>query len=632
MSKISTLPFVAAPAGDETVVILKDGVAKRARIDDLGNASALTAQKWAEGVEPGGAGTRSAKGWAQDENVVAVAGAIDDITTLAAQSPAIAAIAGDLPEILGAPAAAAEQADRAEMAAASVTFSYRIAPESGYRFVFTVADPDNLGRRIVYGLGLDGIHRFYGGVELPAGSVRLTDLNADLRRRVFSDLFTRESGYRFGLTVPDADGLGSRLALHFDGHHWHGPFKGDTARALAVDPLAVGATIDVEVVIASNGSQQLKRIDRATGVATMITSPATVGNAASPRMAGDDVFFVDTTKRAPHSGRMWVAHGGTPKAATPGKRMVFIGHSLNQGPIGIQPNPVNPRAGVIGSLPAEMQALLGTGWDIVNRGNFGATAVGIAALNGAEPVLIRVTGGSIPAAAPVTLTRITPDADLASPLPANLAGPLAPGLNPYLMPLRGTVLGQPCVLTFAANVYSIAQVGGTAPLAVPNDTPFIVDMGDLDDRIFVIWNLRNRPLGAAVGVFETALIGSIKTHSRQFILITDPYWPTAGASYEGLSAPDQTARNAMKAHNDWKLANHPDSTFDLNAWLWDLGPTGAFAMTGIVRTAADDAAIADQVTPPSLTYDGQIHFNAPTNRALALRLRDTHMIPKGMLL
>lgn len=632
MSKISTLPFVAAPAGDETVVILKDGVAKRARIDDLGNASALTAQKWAEGVEPGGAGTRSAKGWAQDENVVAVAGAIDDITTLAAQSPAIAAIAGDLPEILGAPAAAAEQADRAEMAAASVTFSYRIAPESGYRFVFTVADPDNLGRRIVYGLGLDGIHRFYGGVELPAGSVRLTDLNADLRRRVFSDLFTRESGYRFGLTVPDADGLGSRLALHFDGHHWHGPFKGDTARALAVDPLAVGATIDVEVVIASNGSQQLKRIDRATGVATMITSPATVGNAASPRMAGDDVFFVDTTKRAPHSGRMWVADGGTPKAATPGKRMVFIGHSLNQGPIGIQPNPVNPRAGVIGSLPAEMQALLGTGWDIVNRGNFGATAVGIAALNGAEPVLIRVTGGSIPAAAPVTLTRITPDADLASPLPANLAGPLAPGLNPYLMPLRGTVLGQPCVLTFAANVYSIAQVGGTAPLAVPNDTPFIVDMGDLDDRIFVIWNLRNRPLGAAVGVFETALIGSIKTHSRQFILITDPYWPTAGASYEGLSAPDQTARNAMKAHNDWKLANHPDSTFDLNAWLWDLGPTGAFAMTGIVRTAADDAAIADQVTPPSLTYDGAIHFNAPTNRALALRLRDTHMIPKGMLL
>lgn len=632
MSKISTLPFVAAPAGDETVVILKDGVAKRARIDDLGNASALTAQKWAEGVEPGGAGTRSAKGWAQDENVVAVAGAIDDITTLAAQSPAIAAIAGDLPEILGAPAAAAEQADRAEMAAASVTFSYRIAPESGYRFVFTVADPDNLGRRIVYGLGLDGIHRFYGGVELPAGSVRLTDLNADLRRRVFSDLFTRESGYRFGLTVPDADGLGSRLALHFDGHHWHGPFKGDTARALAVDPLAVGATVDVEVVIASNGSQQLKRIDRATGVATMITSPATVGNAASPRMAGDDVFFVDTTKRAPHSGRMWVAHGGTPKAATPGKRMVFIGHSLNQGPIGIQPNPVNPRAGVIGSLPAEMQALLGTGWDIVNRGNFGATAVGIAALNGAEPVLIRVTGGSIPAAAPVTLTRITPDADLASPLPANLAGPLAPGLNPYLMPLRGTVLGQPCVLTFAANVYSIAQVGGTAPLAVPNDTPFIVDMGDLDDRIFVIWNLRNRPLGAAVGMFETALIGSIKTHSRQFILITDPYWPTAGASYEGLSAPDQTARNAMKAHNDWKRANHPDSTFDLNAWLWDLGPTGAFAMTGIVRTAADDAAIADQVTPPSLTYDGQIHFNAPTNRALALRLRDTHMIPKGMLL
>lgn len=634
MSKISALPFVAEPDGDETVVILKDGVSKRARIDALGATSAATAQKWAEGIEPGGPGTRSAKGWAEDENVVAVAGAIDDITALAPQATAIATIAEELPDILAVPAAASVEANRAETAAASVTFSYRIAPESGFRYIQTVADADGLGRRIVYGFGTDEVHRFYGGVELPAGSVRLADFNADLRKRVFSDLFTSESGYRFALTVADADGLGSRLALLFDGSHWSGPIKGETAKALVVDPLAVGTSFDVEVVTTADGSNQLKRLDRATGIATMITSSATVGNAASPRMVGNDVFFVDTTKAAPHSGRMWVKEGGTPKAATPGKRMIFPGHSLNQGETGVHLNPVNPSAGVIGSFPAEMQALLGTGWDIVNRGNYGATAVGIAALNGAEPVLIRVTGGSIPAAAVATLTRITPVADAWSDLPGNLAGPLAPGLNPQLMPLRGTVLGQPCALTFngGTNVYSIAQVGGVAPLAVPDDTPFVVDMTDLDDRIFVIWNRRNRPEALTIGVYETALINSIKTHYRHFILITDPYWRTAGPDYEGLSAPSQTARNLMKGHNDWKLANHPANTFDINPWLWDLGPNGAFAMTGIARLAADDAAIADQVTPPSLTRDNNIHFNTLTNRALARRIRDTIMIPKGMLL
>jgi hypothetical protein len=80
---------------------------------DLGvRDAALRAQAWAEGIEPGGPGSRSAKGWAEDENVVAVAGAIDHIVALAPEVTAIGAVADELPAILGVSA----EADRAEAA------------------------------------------------------------------------------------------------------------------------------------------------------------------------------------------------------------------------------------------------------------------------------------------------------------------------------------------------------------------------------------------------------------------------------------------------------------------------------------------------------------------------------------
>ncbi|WP_439571177.1 hypothetical protein [Sphingomonas sp.] len=78
MAKISELDLVAEPDGDEPVVILKDGEAKAASITPLVAAavapSVSAAQSWAQGDEPGGPGSKSAKQWAEQAQDAAIPG------------------------------------------------------------------------------------------------------------------------------------------------------------------------------------------------------------------------------------------------------------------------------------------------------------------------------------------------------------------------------------------------------------------------------------------------------------------------------------------------------------------------------------------------------------------------------
>lgn len=84
MGKISELPPADALTGEETIPLVQDGETVGAPMDyitdlaqaalqpqaDAAAASAATAQAWAEGTLPGGAGTKSAKEWAGEAEAV----------------------------------------------------------------------------------------------------------------------------------------------------------------------------------------------------------------------------------------------------------------------------------------------------------------------------------------------------------------------------------------------------------------------------------------------------------------------------------------------------------------------------------------------------------------------------------
>lgn len=67
MAKITTLPEKPVLDGTETLIVIDNGVAKRTPGAALSKSVTAKAQEWAEGAgAPGGAGTKSARGWAAD--------------------------------------------------------------------------------------------------------------------------------------------------------------------------------------------------------------------------------------------------------------------------------------------------------------------------------------------------------------------------------------------------------------------------------------------------------------------------------------------------------------------------------------------------------------------------------------
>lgn len=231
-----------------------------------------------------------------------------------------------------------------------------------------------------------------------------------------------------------------------------------------------------------------------------------------------------------------------------------------------------------------------------NEGKGGEWSSQIAARMGAIPALLTVTGGSIPASGPVTVTS------------TNMV------TNQYLKPFTGALAGVPGTLSSTASTLTFTRTAPGSVVPVPAGTPFIPAVPE-DYRQYVgfLWAGKNNLWTAGQASVVVADTRAMFEHFTPFvkrILVFNHFVHTSQGTGTTLHSQVQAVNTAYKAM-------YGDLCFDVNGYILS---SQIWADTGINPTPTDLQQQADGVKPVSLSSDDG-HLNSTAEVAVANRAR-----------
>ena len=422
----------------------------------------------------------------------------------------------------------------------------------------------------------------------------------------------------------DADGYTYRRYLAYDRvtDRLLGNMDALTSLNHTYPSMKFGTNYAVDNYQLANGKWMIRTLMLSTSQTAVLTTSG--NNVNAQIVTGDYVTWRNTDAIDPSPKQLYAKPngarftcGGVIKAAYPGKRLFTIGDSLTHGDGSsiVGGNIAYPLSGNIGSYPSRLQNIFGGSWSVVSEGFFGQTTQHIAArLNApSQPILLRVTGASIPGTGTVAVTRITP-----YPLnPQSQAGPFAGQVNTSMVgwvTIGGVSTRVILAIDSGGTAYTVQLETAGSALSFPDDTQFVIDRTDRDDRFLIYWGGRNAETSAQAAIDDASIVTTITSLVRQFLFITVPY------RRDGTENIGASGRAVIAAINSYRLTSYPNNTFDINAFLQDTSAAGAFAIMGLTPTTQDLTDISNGVTPQTFHYADTLHLNDNAYQAMALYL------------
>lgn len=236
--------------------------------------------------------------------------------------------------------------------------------------------------------------------------------------------------------------------------------------------------------------------------------------------------------------------------------------------------------------------------DFYNEGKGGERYQQIFARQGSRPALITVTGGSIPASGPVTVTA------------SNML------TNQYLKPFTGTLNGVHGTLSSTATEMTFTRTTDGSVTSVPAETPFISEKGELLASSLQILCMPGKNNDGDAGSTQPTIDATINAYkwlrafSKRAIIV--------GHFIDSQRTPTDTQYVWAVAVNEAWKAFFGKLFFDTRAYL---SSPQLWEDTGITPTQADLDAQAIGVKPPSVSADNA-HLNPAGYTALATKLAE----------
>jgi len=252
--------------------------------------------------------------------------------------------------------------------------------------------------------------------------------------------------------------------------------------------------------------------------------------------------------------------------------------------------------GLTGPITALPQALTVRGGGVTSQG-----AAGIAARQGGAPATVKLGVSSVAPGATVAVTEISTRVYM------DYQGGTASGIG-HLAGMYGELIND------GSNNFTFHRLGGSGEGWMPPSGAAWVPIEAHERRgdAFIYWAGRNDPNSSTTSNIN--LIRDMVNHQKdphRFLVLEIPPW-----SEEKLGT---AARTALDARN--KAIREAFGEHFVPAAQFYRGP--ALTAAGITPTAADQAAIDDGVTPPSLLSSSD-HPTSAANQALARYIFDNY--------
>jgi hypothetical protein len=336
---------------------------------------------------------------------------------------------------------------------------------------------------------------------------------------------------------------------------------------------SAGATTLITSRLNLLGQWELRSENLTTGTSTLLYTGKRV---ADVTVSADNttVYFSAVAVGGTTSRTMTVpVAGGTVRPAVPVTALIAHGDSMTHG-----------MGGGYGIYAWPAVAATDLGIPYFNSGLSAQTSTEIATDQGGIKPTFTVAGNTIPATGPVTLTNVAPTGTWRAGWEWTWLG--------YLHGVYGTLKKS------TAEVWTFTRATDGAAVATPNPATFESEQGKLyADWIQTFWIGRNN-VNQAINVRDMDAMVSILTPQQKYFLVF-PIFNTTGEP-SGSSGYN----NLMAINNAW-AAQYGSRYVDTRRWIIDNG----LAAAGIVATAADTTAIAEDRIPPSLMADST-HLNA----------------------
>lgn len=234
-------------------------------------------------------------------------------------------------------------------------------------------------------------------------------------------------------------------------------------------------------------------------------------------------------------------------------------------------------AGGAGTTYPDVLASL-SGRTVHNAGVGGETSVTICGRSGANPFILSVQGGSIPASGGVTVTFDGINAQVPAPL---IQGAGTPGGT-----FAGTLKGVPGIISLDAGVYTFTRTAAGSAITANRPEPYYTDWGKARrNDIWIIWIGQNGPSDARAIEDARAMIQHMDALNKRWLVIPKP---TSNDATDALFFGE----------------------FGRRCLLWrQYAVAYGLQDAGITPTSQDDIDIANGVIPTSLRVDA-VHGNA----------------------
>ncbi|KJF21972.1 hypothetical protein C7T36_18490 [Rhodococcus sp. AD45-ID] len=330
--------------------------------------------------------------------------------------------------------------------------------------------------------------------------------------------------------------------------------------------LAFGAGSYIPEITGASPTRSLYVNEMVSGKRTLVT------NVGDPRNAlvvapGVVVFDTDTGQKA------WTVEAGLVEVLPQSGYVVGVGDSLT----------------AHGGWLARVATLLSM--TAVNLGVAGQTTTEIAFRQGGTVPLLTVSGNSIPATGPVTVTALNPTGAYRD----------SGGETTIPFTFDGTLAGVPGTLTengqLTPATWTFTRTTGGSAIACPPGTPFYASQGvPQRSRLQVIWAGRNNTSKPDIAIRDLkAMVANLATAQKRYLVCSvtnGQAEPVGSVGYQRVATI-----------NDMLKAEYGTRFVDVRRYLIDNGLTDA----GLTPTTDDTTAIAEDRIPPSLHSD-PIHF------------------------
>ncbi|HDS1793001.1 SGNH/GDSL hydrolase family protein [Pseudomonas putida] len=244
----------------------------------------------------------------------------------------------------------------------------------------------------------------------------------------------------------------------------------------------------------------------------------------------------------------------------------------------------------MGSLITQMLSEVAPGTNYYNGAKGGETSRAISSRLGAIPMLVSVSGGSIPESGGVTVTS------------SNVAP------SAQMLAFTGTLAGVYGTLSSTSSTFTFTRATAGPAVAVANGTQFLPDIGPQHrDGMALLWMGKNDITTSDTFSDIAARTDASYDYFRAQIKRVLVFGHFGNSDWVGgpTSVPKLMQVNALHK------ARYGDHYVDTLSYLES---PQVWTDTGVTPTSTDLAAQAGHCLPPSLTSDG-LHFNAALNKA-----------------